>query len=107
MLPAEAVPVGPVAGLVETEEGGVVFVAGLATFAFDTDDRVGRRLAAVQLVETGIASAVQVAAAFAASPRTLLRWRKVVAAEGVAGLVPDRPGPKGPRKLTEQVVEGI
>ena len=58
LLPAEAAPIGPVAGLVETEEGGVVFVAGLAAFAFDSDsgDLVGRRLAAVQLVETGIAS---------------------------------------------------
>ena len=107
LLPAEAAPIGPVAGLVETEEGGVVFVAGLAAFAFDSGDLVGRRLAAVQLVETGIASAVEVSEAFAVTTRTLLRWRQAVAVDGVTGLVPDRPGPKGPSKLTEQVVARI
>ena len=107
LLPAEAVPIGPVAGLVETGEGGVVFVAGLAAFVFDAGDLVGRRLAAVQLVETGIASAVEVSAAFAVTTRTLLRWRQAVAADGVSGLVPDRSGPKGPSKLTEQVVARI
>src|SRR2546421_6764012 len=57
LLPAEAVPIGPVAGVVEGPEGGVVFVCGMATFAFDAGDEVGRRLAAVQLVTTDIASA--------------------------------------------------
>jgi hypothetical protein len=41
-----------------------VFVFGQATFAFATDDEVGRRLAVVQLVATGIASAATAAAGF-------------------------------------------
>ncbi|WP_186526394.1 hypothetical protein [Leekyejoonella antrihumi] len=47
LLPAGAVPVGRLAGLVEDEAGGVVFICGQATFAFAADDTVGRRLAAV------------------------------------------------------------
>jgi len=70
------VPIGPVAGLVEGPEGGVVFVAGMATFAFDADDEVGRRLAAVQLVAMKIASAVAVAEAFGTTQVTLWRWRR-------------------------------
>jgi hypothetical protein len=52
LLPAEAVPIGPIAGLVEGPEGGVMFVSGMVTFAFDVGDEVRRRLAAVQLVAT-------------------------------------------------------
>ena len=54
LLPADAVPIGPVAGLVEGPQGGVVYVSGLVTFVFAAGDEVGRRLAAVQLVSTKI-----------------------------------------------------
>jgi hypothetical protein len=37
-------------GLVAGEDGGLVIVRGLATFAWDAGDEAGRRLAAVQLV---------------------------------------------------------
>jgi len=61
LMPADATPIGAVAGLVETDEGAVVFVNGMATFAFDAGDEVGRRWAAVQLITTEIASVAQVA----------------------------------------------
>jgi len=104
LLPADAVPIGPLAGLVEGPDGGVVFVAGLATFAFDAGDEVGRRLAAVQLVATKIASAVAVAEGFGVTEVTLWRWRRSFDEDGVAGLIGAKTGPKGPRKLTEQVI---
>jgi hypothetical protein len=50
--PAGAAPIAPAAGLVDGADGGAVFVFGQATFAFATEDEVGRRLAAVQLVAT-------------------------------------------------------
>jgi transposase-like protein len=104
LLPAEAVPIGPVAGLVEGPEGGVVFVSGMATFAFDAGDEVGRRLAAVQLVTTEIASAVAVAEGFAVSVETLWRWRRRFETHGVGGLMAAKTGPKGPHKLTESII---
>ncbi|MGH3094676.1 MAG: putative transposase [Streptosporangiales bacterium] len=107
LLPADAVPVGPLAGLVETDEGGVVFVCGQATFAFAAGDELGRRLAAVQLVEARIASVAAVTAAFGLVQTTLWRWRAAFAAGGVAGLLPVRPGPKGPSKLTDAVAARI
>lgn len=107
LLPADATPIGPVAGLVQTADGGVVFVAGLATFAFDAGDETARRLAAVQLVDTRIASAVAVAAGFGVTTRTLGRWRQSLAEGGVAGLIRAQPGPRGPSKLTDEVVAGI
>jgi transposase-like protein len=105
LLPAEAVPVGPIAGLVEGPEGGVVFVSGMATFAFDAGDEAGRRLAAVQLVTTDIASAV--ADAFDVTPVTVWRWRRSFEAHGVSGLMAGKTGPKGPHKLTEQVITRV
>ena len=108
LIPAEATRIGPVAALVEKpDEGGVVYVNGLATFCFDADDEVGRRLAAVQLVETEIARPSQVASGFGVTRNTLWRWRQGFTAEGVAGLVSGQRGPAGPFKLTDVVVARI
>ena len=78
---------------------------GQATFAFATDDEVGRRLAVVQLVATGIAAAA--AAGFGIGLATLWRWKAAYVAGGVAGLIPAKCGPKGPTKLTAAVVVRI
>jgi len=107
LLPAQAVAVGPVAALAEGVDGGVVHVCGLATFAFASGDEVGRRLAAVQLVRTRIASSVAVAAAFAVTTVTLRRWVADFDAGGVAGLAPRKRGPKGPSKLTEPLAARV
>lgn len=108
LLPADATPIGPIAGLVEDpEQGGVVFVSGLATFSFTLDDELSRRLAAVQLVATKIARASEVAAAFGVTRDTLWRWRRSLETGGAAGLVPDKRGPKGPSKLSDEVVARI
>jgi transposase-like protein len=107
LLPADAVAIGAVAGLVETADGGVVFVCGLATFAFAAGDEVGRRLAAVQLVATRTASAVAVATAFGVTTVTLWRWASAFESVGVAGLIPGKTGPKRPAKLTSEVATRI
>jgi len=107
LLPADATPIGPAAGLVDSPDGGTVFVFGQATFAFATDDEVGRRLAAVQLVATEIASAAAVAAGFGIGLATLWRWKAAYDAGGVAGLIPAKCGPKGPTKLTAAMVARI
>ena len=108
LRPPGAVEIGPIAALVRDDDGGsVVYVNGLATFCFDADDEVGRRLAAVQLVETEIARPSQVASGFEVTRDTLWRWRQGFAAEGVAGLVPGKRGPTGPFKLTDEVVARI
>ena len=49
LLPADATPIGPAAGLVDSPDGGTVFVFGQATFAFAPDDEVGRLAAGTAL----------------------------------------------------------
>ena len=107
LLPARARSVGPSAGLLEGPDGGVVFVFGLATFDYAATDAAGRRLAAVQLVRSKIATATDVASAFAVSQATLWRWVGAFTTGGVSGLVRDAPGPKGPSKLTDVLTAQI
>jgi hypothetical protein len=103
----DAILIGAAAALVEDETGGRVFLHGELALAWDTDDQVCRRLAAVQLVRIKAAKAVQVAAAFGVDPDTLRRWVKAVNGAGPAALVAARSGPKGPSRLTAAVVADI
>jgi transposase len=107
LLPGGAAEIAPGVGLAAGEDGGLVTVHGLATFAWDAGDEAGRRLAAVQLVRLRAASQGQVAGAFGVDPGTIWRWDQALAADGVAGLVPARRGPKGASKLTPELVERI
>ena len=52
LLPHDAAEIAPGVGVVAGPDGGgVVWVHGLATFAWDAGDEAARRLAAVQLVQ--------------------------------------------------------
>src|SRR5215472_10976445 len=107
LLSESAAEIAPGVGVVTGADGGLVLVHGLATFAWDAGDEAGRRLAAVQLVRLRAASQGQVAGAFGVDPGTVWRWDQALAADGVAGLVPARRGPKGASKLTPDLVERI
>ena len=102
-----AAEIAPGVGLLAGEDGGLVAVHGLATFAWDAGDEAARRLAAVQLVRLRAASQGQVAEAFGVDPATIWRWDQAVASAGVAGLVPARRGPKGASKLTPALAARI
>lgn len=93
--------------LVENDEGGQVWINGRVTFVWASGDDVGRRVAAVSLVETGAARQREVAEAFGVDETTVWRWRRERERSGVAGLVGARPGPRGPWKLTDEVVAQI
>src|SRR6266568_4510582 len=106
-LPAGAAEIAPGVGVERGGAGGVVWVHGLATFAWDAGDEASRRLAAVQLVRLRAATQRQVAAAFGTGPVTVWRWDCALREHGVAGLVPARKGPKGPSKLSPELAEEI
>ena len=106
-LPGDAEEIAPGVGVVASDGGGVVWVHGLATFAWDAGDEAARRLAAVQLVRLRAAAQRQVAAAFETDPVTVWRWDRALREDGVAGLVPARKGPRGAWKLTPELAERI
>jgi hypothetical protein len=107
LTPAGAVPFGDVAALLQDDDGGRVFIRGELCFVWDAGDEAGRRLAAVQLVRIKAALLMDVAAAFAVSTVTLWRWRKELDVSGVEGLASDKRGPKGPSRLTDDMVDDI
>ena len=108
LLPRDAAEIAPGVGVVAGPDGGgVVWVHGLATFAWDAGDEAARRLAAVQLVQLKAATQVQVAQAFGVIPVSVWRWAKALASGGVAGLVPAIKGPQRASKLTPQVIGRI
>ena len=104
---APVVQIGPVVALVQDGDGGRVFLRGDLVFAWDDGDVAGRRWAAVQLARTKAAPLVAVAAGFGVDPLTVRRWRQSMDSDGVAGLVPNKRGPKGPSRLTPEVVARI
>ena len=108
LLPGDAAEIAPGVGMVTGPDGsGVMWVHGPATFAWDAGDEAGRRLAAVQMWKLKAATQAQVAEAFGVIPVSVWRWEKALAAGGVAGLVPDRKGPRRASKLTPAVVARI
>jgi transposase-like protein len=108
LLPHDAAEIAPGVGVVTGPDGGgVVWVHGLATFAWDAGDAAARRLAAVQLVQLNAATQVQVAQAFGVIPVSVWRWAKALAGGGVAGLVPEAKGPQRASKLTPEVIAQI
>jgi hypothetical protein len=108
LLPGDAAEIAPGVGMVADPDGsGVMWVHGLATFAWDAGDEAGRRLAAVQLWKLKAATQAQVAEAFGVIPVSVWRWERALAAGGVAGLVPGRKGPRRASKLTPGVVARI
>lgn len=107
LRPAGSVQVSAAVSLVENDEGGAVFVWGMAVSCWDSGDIVGRRLAAVQLVTTGAATQVEAGAGFGASEATVQRWVAAWRRDGIDGLVPAQKGPRRPSKLTPEMVAGI
>jgi transposase len=107
LVPAGAVEIGQVAALLQDEAGGRVFVRGELVFAWDAGDDLGRRLAAVQLVRIKGARAVQVAEGFGVTTETLRRWGGAVTDVGVAALESGKRGPKGPSRLSQEVIADI
>ena len=103
LVPTGSVVVADGVSLLEDEEGaGTVFIWGQATWTWDGSDLGARRLAAVQLVNSGAASQRQVAVAFGANETTVWRWRSDYKAGGLVQLLPQRKGPKRPSKLTDE-----
>lgn len=74
---------------------------------FDARDLVQVKYEMVRRVEVDGVPVAHAAAAFGFSRQTYYQAAAAVAESGPAGLVPGKPGPKGPRKLTGEVVDHL
>ena len=107
-LPHEgSTQIKPGVDLLESADGGAVFIWGNAAWFWANGDVTGRRLAAVGLVATRAASQRQVAAAFGVSDSTLRRWQQDYEQGGTDALAPQAKGPKRASRLTEDKIAEI
>jgi transposase-like protein len=72
----------------------VVCVRNTPFYTYDLNDRVQHLFCACQLIEAQLAKQCQVARAFGISEPSLQRARRRVRDHGIAGLVPQKKGPK-------------
>jgi len=100
LLPPDAEEVSDSLAILHDEEHIVFFNAAGPIFSCRRDDRTALRLAAVTVVEQGLAGTTVVARALSLHRTTLFRDARKFAKDGVAGLVEKRRGPKGPHALT-------
>ena len=71
---------------------------------FDARDLVQVKYEMVRRVRTGAATVTEAADAFGFSRPTFYHAQRALEEDGLLGLLPKRPGPKGARKLTEEVM---
>jgi len=83
-------------------EGGQVayFAAGVPVFVHAEDDPVGRRVAAAQLLELGLAQPHELSTALHVNRSTLYRQQRKLKHHGVLGVVAEKRGPRGPHRFT-------
>ncbi len=83
------------------ERGQVAyFAAGVPVFVHAEDDPVGRRVAAAQLLELGLAQPHELSTALHVNRSTLYRQQCKLKTEGVLGVVEGKRGPRGPHRFT-------
>lgn len=100
--PGGAQEINDVVALVRDHGQVAYFAAGVPMFVHAESDVVGRRVAAVQLVELGLAQQNQVSAALELNRSTVYRHQSKVAREGLLGVVDGKRGPHGPHRFTAE-----
>ena len=103
LLPADAQEISSSLAILHDADHIVLFNAAGPIFSCRRDDRIGLRLAAVTVVQQGLAKPTAMANALSMHRATLFRDVRKFTASGVEGLVDKRRGPKGPHALTPEV----
>ena len=98
--PGDAQEINAVVAMVQREEQVAYFASGVPLFVHRTDDAVGRRVAAVQMMELGLARQDELSAALHVNRTTLYRQQRKLQAHGVLGVVDGKRGPRGPHRFT-------
>ena len=98
--PAGAQEINAVVAMVRARGQVAYFASGVPLFVHGDDDPVGRRVAAVQMMELGLARQDELSAALHVNRTTLYRQHLKLKTQGVLGVVDGKRGPHGPHRLT-------
>ena len=85
--------------VLERKDRVAYFGGGVPLFVHGKDDEVGRRLASLQAIALGLATQAEISLGLKIDRTTLYRQGVRLKEQGIAGLVPEKSGPKGERKL--------
>jgi transposase-like protein len=100
--PAGAREINAVVAMVERDEQVAYFASGVPLFIHRADDPVGRRVAAGQMMELGLARQDELSAVLGVNRSTLYRQHRRLQAHGVLGVVDGKRGPRGPHRFTPE-----
>jgi len=98
--PAGAEEVNDVVAVLRQDGRVGYFASGVPLFTHREDDVVGQRIAAVQMLELGLARQDELSAALAVNRTTLYRQHRKLKSAGVLGVVDQKRGPRGPHRFT-------
>ncbi len=96
-------PLFPRLEVVDANDQRSIFLNGHLAGRYTCDDKGTERVVVTQLAEVLSLPDRQIAAAFDLHPVTVSRFRALVRQGGAAALLPLKPGPRGPSKMTPQL----
>src|SRR5713101_1532061 len=96
-------PLFPRLEVVDANDQRSIFLNGHLAGRYPCDDKGTERVVVTQLAEVLSLPDRQIAAAFDLHPVTVSRFRALVRQGGAAALLPLKPGPRGPSKMTPQL----
>jgi hypothetical protein len=96
-------PLFPRLEVVDADDQRTIFLNGHLAGRYSCDDKGTERVLVTQFAEVLSLPDRQIAAAFGLHPVTVSRLLSLVREGGAAALVPLKPGPKGPSKMTPQL----
>ena len=99
-LPQDAVPINRRAWFRDLDGIRAVFVDQTPFYCYPLNDLILHRFCAIQLVEAGVGKVKDVCQAFGLHLRNFSRWRSKFRQHGIAGLFPEKSGPKSIRTPT-------
>lgn len=102
--PAEAIEINGTVSFVDDGKTVAYFAAGIPLFTHAREDVVGRRVAVAQIIELNLATPTELSVGLRVGRTTVYRQQQRFRSQGVEGLADEKHGPKGPHKLTEELI---
>ncbi|MBI2859478.1 MAG: helix-turn-helix domain-containing protein, partial [Chloroflexi bacterium] len=93
--------------VLESDGQRAIFLGESVIHLYDADDRAAEAAAVALLARARVASDVALGQAFGIHRNTVARRERRLEEMGMAGVVPAMPGPKGPHKVTPDVVKVV
>ena len=105
--PAGAEEINETVAVLRQDGQVAYFAAGVPVFVHGENDAVGRRIAAVQMMELGLARQEELSTALEVNRTTLYRQHRKLKSEGVLGVVDKKRGPHGRHRFTADKRERV